>query len=69
MRKREKETEPFAKKARGSLREEREGQDRNTDKLWCPEGGRYQYVEVCRASCKKPHKCAAYAEYREPKLI
>jgi len=51
------------------LREEGKGQNKNTDKIWCPEGGRYQYVEVCKASCKKFHRCEAYAEYREPRLI
>jgi len=57
------------KKTDKSLHEESKGQDKNTDKIWCPEGGRYQYVEVCRASCKKIHRCEAYADYREPKLI
>ena len=23
------------------------------DKIWCQDGGHYQYVEVCEASCKK----------------
>ena len=57
------------KESHSALRKEGKGQNKNTDKIWCPEGGRYQYVEVCEASCRKPHKCAAYAEYREPKLI
>jgi hypothetical protein len=69
MRKMEKETGLIVKKPHRPLDEESKGQDKNTDKLWSPEGGRYQYVEVCKASCKKPHKCEAYAEYREPKLI
>jgi hypothetical protein len=42
---------------------------KNTDKIWCPEGGQYKYVEVCEASCKKKNKCEAYAEYREPRFI
>ena len=63
------ERELIVKKTHSPLREEGKGQDKNRDKLWCPEKGRYQYVEVCRASCKKLHKCGTYAEYREPKLI
>jgi hypothetical protein len=61
--------EPSMRKPLRSLHEEGRTQERNTDKIWCPEGGRYQYVEVCRASCKKLHRCDAYAGYREPKLI
>ncbi len=39
------------------------------DKIWCQDGGHYQYVEVCEASCKKIHKCEAYADYHEPMFI
>jgi hypothetical protein len=42
---------------------------KNTDKVWCPDGGHYRYVEVCKASCTKANRCEAYAEYREPRLI
>ena len=59
----------IVKKFQSSLHKEGKGQNKNTDKIWCPGGGRYQYVEVCKASCKKQHKCEAYAAYREPKLI
>jgi hypothetical protein len=61
--------EPIVKKTDRSLHEEGKGQNKNTNKIWCPEGGRYQYVEVCRVSCKKIQRCEAYADYREPKLI
>lgn len=44
-------------------------QNRNRDKVWCPDGGHYQYVEGCEASCKKINRCEAYADFREPKLI
>jgi len=27
---------------------------KNTDQIWCPEGGHYQYVEGCRALRKVP---------------
>jgi hypothetical protein len=60
---------PILKKQDRPLHEEGKGQDKNIDKIWCPEGGRYQYVEVCKASCRKIHRCEAYADYREPKLI
>ena len=44
-------------------------QNKNTDKIWCPEGEHYQHVEGCMASCKKLNRCEAYSDYREPKLI
>jgi hypothetical protein len=51
------------------LTKDANGLNRKKDKVWCPEGGRYQYIDACEASCKKINKCMAYADYREPKLI
>ncbi len=42
---------------------------KNSDKIWCPEGEQYRYIEVCKASCKKINRCKAYADYHEPKFI
>jgi len=44
-------------------------QNNKKDKIWCPDGGHYQYVEACIASCKKINRCEAYADYHEPRLI
>jgi len=42
---------------------------KSMDKIWCPDGEHYQYVEGCEAGCKKSTRCQAYADYREPKFI
>jgi len=57
------------KKPDTSLIKDANVQNKNKDKIWCPEGGHYRYIEVCKASCKKINRCEAYADYREPKLL
>lgn len=42
---------------------------KNTDKVWCIAGEHYQYVESCKAKCKKKHTCEAYGDYMEPRLL
>ncbi len=44
-------------------------ESKKTDKIWCPAGGHYQYIEGCEASCKKKSRCEAYSDYREPKFL
>jgi hypothetical protein len=57
------------KKTRGPFNKDPNPQKKNPDKIWCPKGEQYRYVEVCKASCKRIDRCEAYAGYREPKLI
>jgi hypothetical protein len=58
-----------ARKTHKPFQKDPSPQQKNADKIWCPEGEQYRYVEVCKASCKKRDRCEAYADYREPKLI
>ncbi len=57
------------KKTHKALPKEPDADKKTPDKIWCPEGEHYQYVEVCKTSCKKMAVCEAYGDYREPRLI
>ena len=43
--------------------------DRNTAKIWCPDGENFQYIKVCEAHCKKKDRCKPFRDYFEPRLF
>ena len=44
-------------------------EDRNTAKIWCPEGENFQCIKVCEAHCKKKDRCKPFKDYFEPGLF
>ena len=48
---------------------EKENQDTDTAKIWCPEKEIFQYIHVCEINCKKKDGCEAFRDYVEPKLF
>jgi hypothetical protein len=44
-------------------------EDRNTARVWCPEGENFQYIKGCEAHCKKKDRCKPFRDYFEPKLF
>ena len=44
-------------------------EDRNTAKVWCPDGENFQYIKGCEAHCKKKDRCKQFRDYFEPNLF
>jgi hypothetical protein len=44
-------------------------EDRNTAKVWCPDGENFEFIKVCEAQCKKKDRCKPFQDYFEPSLF